>query len=67
MLAELFVEALTWYAVAGVAFAIVFLVRGVSRIDEHAAGSGVAFRLIIFPGAAALWPVLLQKWIRFCS
>lgn len=67
LLAELFVDALTLYGVLGVFFAIAFVARGVSRIDTHAEGAGLAFRLIIFPGVAALWPVLLSRWIRVRS
>jgi hypothetical protein len=62
--AEVFVAMLTWYAAAGVVFGIAFVARGVSRVDEHAAGAGLGFRLIILPGVAALWPVLLRRWIR---
>jgi hypothetical protein len=61
---ELFVAVLTWYASAGVLFAIAFLARGVSRIDVHANGAGLGFRLMIFPGVSALWPFLLKRWIR---
>jgi len=63
MAAELFVAALTLYAAMGVVFAIAFVSRGVARVDEHAAGAGFGFRLIILPGVAALWPVLLHRWI----
>jgi hypothetical protein len=62
--AEVFVGVLIWYAATGVVFAIVFVARGVSRVDEHAAGAGLGFRLIVFPGVAALWPFLLSRWMR---
>lgn len=52
------------YGVAGVCFAVAFVVSGVARIDARAAGSGVGFRLLILPGAAALWPVLAVRWAR---
>ena len=64
MAAELFVAALTSYAALGFVFAIAFLARGVSRIDAQAAGAGLGFRLMILPGVTALWPLLLQRWIR---
>jgi len=64
MPAEIFVRALTLYAVMGFVFAIAFVLRGVARVDGQAAGAGLGFRLIIFPGAAALWPLLLGRWIR---
>ena len=42
MPAEILVAMLTLYTAAGVAFGIVFVARGVSRVDEHAAGAGLA-------------------------
>lgn len=51
------------YALAGSVFAIFFTTLGVQRIDTLAKGSGPGFRLLIFPGSAALWPVLLRRWI----
>lgn len=51
------------YVVAGFVFAIAFVTRGVTRIDEAAQGSGWGFRVIIFPGTILFWPVLLRKWI----
>ena len=64
MPAEILVAMLTLYTAAGVAFGIVFVARGVSRVDEHAAGAGLGFRMIIFPGVVALWPFLLSRWMR---
>ena len=64
MAAELFVDALTLYAIAGLVFAIAFVAWGVSRVDEHASGAAWGFRLIILPGVAALWPLLLRRWMR---
>jgi hypothetical protein len=64
VLADLFVDVLTVYAVAGVAFALAFVTRGVARVDPHAEGAGLGFRLLIFPATAALWPVLWNLWWR---
>ena len=52
------------YALTGLLFAIAFVALGVRRVDPAASGSSIAFRLIILPGVAALWPVLLGRWIR---
>jgi hypothetical protein len=52
------------YVAAGALFAIAFAVRGAGRIDAAARGSTTGFRLIILPGAAALWPLLAVKWLR---
>lgn len=61
---EWMVRLFTAYSVAGTLFAIVFVSVGVQRIDPQARGTGVAFRMMVLPGAAAFWPVLLVKWIR---
>lgn len=50
------------YAASGFAFAIAFVFYGVERIDSAAKGSSLMFRLLIFPGAVALWPLLLKRW-----
>jgi hypothetical protein len=61
--ATLLVGVLYLYGIAGLVFAIAFVITGVKRIDSEAIGSGVGFRVLIFPGAAALWPLLLRRWI----
>jgi hypothetical protein len=57
------VHALYLYALLGVLFAIAFVTVEVQRIDEQAAGSGWGFRLLLVPGSAAFWPLLLLRWI----
>ncbi|MBL0926666.1 MAG: hypothetical protein IBJ11_03305 [Phycisphaerales bacterium] len=52
------------YASIGVGFAMLFVARGVGRVDPVARSAGVGFRLVILPGAAVLWPVLLRLWWR---
>ncbi|MGE0481355.1 MAG: hypothetical protein AB7Q17_12880 [Phycisphaerae bacterium] len=52
------------YVVVGVVFASAFVTRGVGRIDAAARGASPGFRLLIFPASAALWPLLLQRWLR---
>jgi hypothetical protein len=51
------------YALAGVVFAMLFLPRGVTRIDPRIAESPKAMRLLILPGIAALWPLFAWRWI----
>jgi hypothetical protein len=57
------VYALIAYAGVGLAFAVVF-VWFVERLDSEAKGAGIGFRLLILPGVAAFWPLLLQRWVR---
>lgn len=52
------------YLTVGLVFAVAFAARGASRVDHNAKGGPLGFRLLIVPGAAALWPVLLVKWVR---
>jgi hypothetical protein len=53
--------ALGVYSLIGVIFAIFFLVFKIQIIDSVASASPLRFRLIIFPGCAGLWPLLLFK------
>ena len=59
-----FVEGLFLYAALGAVFATAFVTAGVQRIDPNSSGSGIVFRLLILPGSAAFWPLLLTRWIR---
>ena len=52
------------YAGIGGVFAVVFSLLGARRIDPAARGSTLGFRLIVLPGAAALWPYLAWRWLR---
>lgn len=52
------------YLLLGFVFAILFVITGVEKIDEGAKGAGLGFRLIIVPGSAVFWPLLLKKWIH---
>ena len=61
--ATLLVWALYLYGIAGSLFAIAFVTNGVKRVDSQAIGSGVAFRILIFPASAAFWPLLLRRWL----
>ena len=62
--AEFLVGALAVYGVAGAVFAIVFVTIGIQRVDSVAEHASLGFRLIVLPGAAALWPLLLVRWLR---
>ena len=63
-IAVLFVDVLTVYVALGVVFGVTFVWFGVKRIDSQAVGTGVGFRILIFPGSVAFWPLLLRRWAR---
>ena len=52
------------YVAAGLVFAATFVTWGVQRVDPVAKGAPLGFRLLILPGSAALWPLLLMRWLR---
>ena len=62
--AVIVVRALEAYAALGLVFAVPFVIAGAGRIDPAAAKGTPGFRLLILPGAAALWPYLLLRWVR---
>ena len=63
LLADVAVILLTAYACIGSIFAMAFLTRGLPQIDREAQHATLGFRLIIMPGVAALWPILLSRWL----
>lgn len=62
-LASALVMAVGIYLAIGLVFAIAFVTRGCRRIDPAAADGTLGFRLLILPGAAAFWPLLLRRWV----
>ncbi len=52
------------YVAASAVFAAAFVTWGVQRVDPAAKGAPLGFRLLILPGCAALWPLLLGRWMR---
>jgi hypothetical protein len=49
------------YVAVGVAFTVYLLARGLARFDSAAAHAGWGFKLLIVPGAVALWPLLWRR------
>ena len=50
------------YFGVGLVFALAFELFALARLDPAARGAGIGFRLMIFPGLAALWPIMLALW-----
>jgi hypothetical protein len=62
-IAQIVVAACEAYALAGLVFALIFLPRGVARLDSRVAGAPKTLRLLILPGIAALWPLFAWRWM----
>jgi hypothetical protein len=52
------------YALAGLVFAVLFLPRGIVRVDPLVGHSAWRVRLLFVPGVVALWPVMAMRWRR---
>lgn len=55
--AQVLIRALALYAVCGAAFAVPFVWRWIGRVDPLAVHGTFGFRVLVFPGVAALWPL----------
>jgi hypothetical protein len=64
MIVDLLLSVIAFYLLCGFVFAIPFVIKGVTVIDEGAHGSSIGFRIIIIPGVIVFWPFLLKKWIN---
>ena len=61
-LASLIVAAAGVYGALGLIFAVAFVLVGAARVDPAAERCSVGFKLLILPGCAALWPLLVRRW-----
>lgn len=61
--AEMLVLVLGIYALIGVLVGLIYMFGGAGRIDPAAKGKGLPLRvrLLVFPGIAGLWPLMLTK------
>ena len=59
-----FVYSLEIYFLIGLIFAIAFFFIGYKKINPEANGSKIRVRLLWFPGAMAIWPILSYKWLK---
>jgi hypothetical protein len=55
---------LALYAAAGVAIGVAFVLFGVTRVLAEPGAVTIGARILLFPGAAALWPYVLMRWLR---
>ena len=56
--------ALLSYLAAGLLFGVLFVCLWAGRIDPAARHGTLGFRVVILPGAIALWPILCRRlWL----
>jgi hypothetical protein len=56
------INALALYAGVGLVTALAFVTVGVTRVQPASVSLGA--RILIVPGAAALWPYVLMRWLK---
>lgn len=62
--AEILVDVLAAYGLTGAVFAVAFVTMGIQHVDSVAEHAPLGFRLVVLPGVAALWPLMLVRWLR---
>ena len=51
------------YAAIGLVVGAAFVIRGIDRVlSPTSTDVSLGARILIFPGAAALWPYVLKRW-----
>jgi hypothetical protein len=61
--AQWIVTALVAYLSAGLVLAVFFVSLALARVDPAAEGMPWTARLLLVPGVAVLWPLMLWKWL----
>ena len=64
-LAETLLVCFALYLLAGLVFALAFVTLFLKRFDPNAGEAApLQFRILIFPGVVALWPLLLALMLK---
>ena len=63
-LASILLYGLVVYVGVGVVTALAFVCLGISRVLAHPASVTIGARILFIPGAFALWPYILVRWLR---
>lgn len=57
---QVFIYTLLFYILSGVLYGLWFILKGVERLDQKTVGAGWKLRLLLFPAAVGLWPLLIN-------
>lgn len=61
-MAPIFGTLLVVYGATGALVALAFVTLGIDRVDPAARDASPLFRLLVFPGCALLFPLVLARW-----
>jgi hypothetical protein len=59
---QILASGLVIYVAVGLMVGLAFVLFGVTRVQPAAMTVGV--RILLLPGATALWPLVLRRWLR---
>jgi hypothetical protein len=62
MIATILLSGLVIYVAAGLVAGLAFVVFGVTTVQS--APVTVGARILLLPGATALWPLVLSRWLQ---
>lgn len=57
-------DVLALYVVVGAVTALAFVTSGISRVLPAGTPVTVGARILLWPGAALLWPYVLTRWVK---
>jgi hypothetical protein len=63
-IAMILVYGLALYALLGIVTAIMFVTFGISKVIPRSSTVTVGARFLLLPGAAALWPYVVMRWLK---
>jgi hypothetical protein len=63
MIGSVLLYALGLYVAVGMAVGLTFVCYGVTRVLDHQATVSLGARILLFPASAALWPLVLHRWL----
>ena len=52
------------YVIFGLCTAVAFVMFGVTRVLSPPMSATIGARILFIPGAAALWPYVLYRWLK---
>jgi hypothetical protein len=64
VIAMILLYGLALYVFLGVVTAVAFVLFGLARVLPQSASVTVAARILLLPGATALWPYVLLRWLK---
>jgi hypothetical protein len=56
--------AIALYVLVGLVTAVAFVIFGITQVLPHSATVTTGARILMLPGAAALWPYVLFRWLK---